>query len=172
MIRPRPSRWLGPLLERLFGSTEADAVGDLEEEFRARIDAGRARFAAELWYTAEAISLAVAIAWSRLQTSFERPRQSEGESFMRAFGKDLIYGLRSLYREAGVTVVVSVTLAVAVGATTAIFGVANAAFRRPLPHPEADRLVSLYTGSRDDPGTAFAISPLDWQDIAALSTMP
>ena len=62
---------------------------------------------------------------------------------------------------------IGLTLAVAVGATTAIFSVANATFLRPLPYPGADRMVGVYTGFREDPEAALAVSPLDWRDFDA-----
>lgn len=54
------------------------------------------------------------------------------------------YGWRTLNKNRGFTVVALVTLALGIGANTAIFSVINAVLLRPLPYPDSERLVSLY----------------------------
>lgn len=166
-----PSRLLRWLLQRLLGATEQDALGDLEEESRQRGEAGRSRLAAEVWYVREAISLLFGIIRHRLWQMCAHQAPSPGGAarggIMAGTGRDLAHAVRSLLRDPVTTFVIAVTLAVAVGATTAIFSVTNAAFLRPLPYPEADRLVRIYTGFREDPQAAFAVSPLDWRDFDA-----
>ena len=57
---------------------------------------------------------------------------------------DVRYGFRALLKARGLTVIAVLTLAIAIGANTAIFSVVNAAMLRPLPYPNAARLVSIY----------------------------
>ncbi|HEX8077243.1 MAG TPA: ABC transporter permease [Chthoniobacterales bacterium] len=57
---------------------------------------------------------------------------------------DLRYAIRQLWKSPGFSIVAIVTLALGIGANTAIFSVVECALLRPLPFPNADRLVRLY----------------------------
>jgi putative ABC transport system permease protein len=63
---------------------------------------------------------------------------------MESLIKDIRYGVRSLLKYPGFTAIAVVTLALGIGANTAIFSLVNAVFFRPLPFAEPDRLMQVY----------------------------
>src|SRR5215208_8013903 len=66
-----------------------------------------------------------------------------GWAWLRHLAQDLKYGLRMMRRELRFAVVAVITLALGIGACTAIFSVVDAVLLRPLPYPGAEQLVSL-----------------------------
>ena len=65
--------------------------------------------------------------------------------FSMALGKDFRYALRQLRNQPGLTAVVVATLAISIGANTAVYSVLDAVLLRPLPYPEPDRLALVVT---------------------------
>jgi predicted permease len=69
------------------------------------------------------------------------------------------FALRSLLKSPGFTVVAVLTMAVAIGACTALFSVLQAVVLRPLPYPDADRLVSIWA---INPERQIEVPALSW----------
>ncbi|MBL9204860.1 MAG: hypothetical protein JNN01_07230, partial [Opitutaceae bacterium] len=100
----------------------------------------------------------------------ERARDARFPGWWDAFSRDVRLGVRALGRNPGFTLVVVLTLAIGVGANTAMFSIVNAVLLRPLPFPEADRLVMVWTEHRQTGGhrqTSGYLNFTDWKKAAS-----
>jgi putative ABC transport system permease protein len=93
------------------------------------------------------------------------PEYPEETHTMDTLRQDLRYAIRTLARHPAFAIVASLTLALGIGATTAIFSVVDAVLLRPLPWPDVDRLVAVY-GSRGEShqGAVVYLDFKDWRE--------
>ncbi|MCE9671598.1 ABC transporter permease [Myxococcus stipitatus] len=84
---------------------------------------------------------------------------------MASFLQDLRYGLRALRRSPGFTVATVLALAFGIGANTTLFSVVSALLLRPLPLPQAERIVSVWGQDSTDPNQSAGLSRPDAEDL-------
>ena len=81
--------------------------------------------------------------------------------------RDFAYAIRTLRKSPIFAATVAVTLALGIGASTAIFSVTNAVLLRPLPYRDADRLVLVFWENRQANNRSFLYSNADFFDLRA-----
>src|SRR5438093_9127522 len=84
--------------------------------------------------------------------------------------KVLIYAIRGLRKNLGFSLVATITIALGIGACTAIFSVVNAVLLRPLPYADAQRLVIVWGEMRARNVTDWPFAPPDFRDLQLQTT--
>jgi putative ABC transport system permease protein len=83
---------------------------------------------------------------------------------MQTLWQDLRYGARMLLKKPGFTLIVVVTLALGIGANTAIFSAVDALLLRPLPFPGADQLVMVWENDTQEGNSRNPVAPANFVD--------
>ena len=143
-----------------------DMASMFSEQLREARSAGRSE--ARIWVAAAADALRAGLA-ERFIPFHSRAVAARRESrrwrwWVHAFQQDVRYALRLLLKQPGITAIAVLTLALGIGANTAIFSAVNAVLLRPLPYPNADRLVMLYEKRLKEGVIDNVVSPADFLD--------
>jgi putative ABC transport system permease protein len=154
--------------ERLLGwlmpPAQRDAVlGDAAEEFARR--ATRDVRAARRWYRRQIMrSVIPGVAYLTRPSKAKWQPERKGDR-VGAWIDDFRLAFRALGRRPGFTLMVLLTLALGIGATTALFGVFRTVFLEPIPLPEADELVIVMSQARFGCcGPASGPDYVDWSE--------
>src|SRR5690348_11643584 len=101
----------------------------------------------------------------------EQVRSARAGAWLEVFLRDVHYGLRTLRKNPGFTVVAVLTLALGIGATTAIFSFLNAWLIQPLPYPHPETLMVLSSHNEKQGWTSHGVtSTADFLDLQKRST--
>jgi len=119
------------------------AESDLDEELRTHLALQtEANMAAGM--NPELARYTALRAFGGIDQTKEQCRELRPLAFLRTVWQDLRFGVRTLSRSPGFTIVAILTLALGIGATTAIFTVVDSLLLNPLPYRESSRLVSIF----------------------------
>ncbi len=148
--------------------TEKELEYHLEMLTRRYVEAGLDPEAARAKATARMGDLAAAERESR-EILFDLETTVHRLPLFQTLAQDARYAVRVLRRTPVFTVTALLTLAIGIGATTAIFSVVNAVLLRDLPYPNADRAMVVFNSYQQAGLEAAAVSPEEFADIRSQS---
>ena len=133
---------------------------DLDDEMRLHIE-NRADDLVRSGISREEARRRARIEFGCIEAYQDDCRESRRVNWLEDFFQDIAFGLRTLRKAPGFTVVAILTLALGIGASTAIFSVVNAVLLHPLAYKDSDQLVTLLHDGTDP---VAAANYIDWRD--------
>src|SRR5262245_8578394 len=155
-------KWSRILIARLRGLFRREAVlDDIEEEMRLHVEA-ETLSNMDRGMKPEEARLAALRNFGNVGRIREMGYQIRGGGLMDALWQDTRYGARMLLKNPGFAIIAVSTLALGIGANTAIFSLVNGILLRPLPYREPDRLVRLIQASPNLGLDTWGVSQADF----------
>jgi len=140
-------------LRALFHRREMDA--EVDEELRDHLEREAEKYRCAGFTPNEAVRRAH-LALGGSEQVKQQSRDSRGTKFVEDLLQDLRYAMRSFAKTPSLTALIILSLAIGIGANTAIFSITNTLLLKPLPYPAPDRIAILWLRS---PGIGI---PQDW----------
>ena len=109
-------------------------------------------------------------AWNRYRKTSAYVEYDSRRFLMDTWRYDLRHALRSMSRQRGTTAIILLTLALAIGANTAVFSAVHSVLIRPLPYQDPGALVMLWEKREAEGVMKNSVSPADYLDWARLAT--
>jgi hypothetical protein len=136
---------------------------DLDEELRFHLEMEASRLMREGVPPEEASRLA-RVRFGGVERFKEQAREARGTRIVEDGMQDVRYGLRMLFKSPVFSLVAVLTLALGIGANTAIYTVVEAVLLDPLPFRDPGRLTLLFTRNDEQHQERYMVSPMDFDD--------
>lgn len=158
-------KWLNILITRLRGLFRREAIlEDIEEEVRTHLELDT-EANIERGMTPEEARRVAMRSFGNLGRIRDLAYEVRGGGMLETLWQDLRYGTRMLIKNPGFTLITVVTLALGIGANTAILSTVNGFIVRPLPVEKPDELLVPFWGSKKDAEVWGGVSYANYVDL-------
>lgn len=139
---------------------------EMEQELRDHLEL-RIQKNLETGMAPDDARLAALRSFGAMESVREECREIQRAMWIEQAARDIQFAVRMFWRSPGFALVAILTLALAIGATTAVFTVADGVLLKPLPWPASHRVMSLWEGRENDPKSQTPMAPAQFIDLAS-----